>query len=269
MQNKTIENQKPQLMSYEEYSKGSPHKAPHYYVLDYDPNKLFYFGEEHSSDPNHKQWQEHAIFWNQFLNETKDHKRICFIEGGLRPVARERDEAILKYGGMGLVIYLANISQIEVLSPEPEEKSEREYLEKTFSRELIQYYYFVRVAHQWSRKKHRANSFEDYIKPYLDRDRRESGWGDFNFSVANMRDVHKRLFNREFDPEESEFLQTHINPTVINSDVSNVARSCSRYRDLHIVAQIENYLKLGYSIFIQYGNTHAYMQEPYLRSLRT
>lgn len=258
---------KPKIMTYEEYIKGIPHKSPHFFDLKFGENYLFYFGEKHSSDPMIPQWDEHFMFWNEFLEKTIDKKRICFIEGGIRPIASSRDESILKYGGMGLVSFLASQNKIEVISPEPDEKFERSELEKEFSREEVQYYYFSRVASHWSRKRHCAPTFEQYVRPYLESDQRKSGWKNFDFSLENMKRIHFKIFSKDFDPEDSEFLSKQIGLTIINSSINKVARKSNFLRDLHILQKIEEYLKLDFSIFIQFGSAHSYIQEPYLRNL--
>jgi hypothetical protein len=116
-------------MSYEEYSK-KKHRSPYLLKLKSGKNFFYYFGEKHSYNPNDSQWEELKDFWSEFLEKTKDTKKIVFIEEGIRSLESNENDAVLKHGGMGLITFLANKENIEVFSPEPEEKWERCVLSK-------------------------------------------------------------------------------------------------------------------------------------------
>ena len=36
--------------------------------------------------------------------------------------------------------------------------------------------------------------FVEYIKGYLDNDKKQSGWDDYDFSLDNMKKIHLELF---------------------------------------------------------------------------
>ena len=190
-----------------------------------------------------------------------------FVEGGKRPVESDESQAILKHGGMGLVTYLADESHIERFSPEPSEKYERSQMEKEFSKEEIQYYYFARVVHQWIRKQDPKPDFEGYINDYLKRDEIESEWDGFDFSLDAMKKIHSDLFNTEFDEKDTKFFYDVTNPVKIQCVVNKVSRASSEIRDKYIVEKICEFVSKGYSVYLQYGATHAVMQEPLLKEL--
>jgi hypothetical protein len=253
------------LMSYEEYAKIEP-KVPYAITIRSEDSYLYYFGERHSYDPKNPQWEELKKFWDDFLKQTEGQSRIAFIEGGNPPTATNEEEAILKYGGGGLVAYLAKESDIPTFSPEPNETIERAELEKKFSREVIQYYYFARVVHQWGLQNPKPD-FWQYITRYLDGDKRNSGWNDFDFSLDNMRAIHQKLFNNNSDEEDQKFMGDVSNPISQETEVNKVSRASSEIRDLHIIEMIKKYLIEGYSIFSVYGYSHVVMQEPLLREI--
>lgn len=253
------------LMTYNDYVK-QRHSVPYTFILESKGNFIYYFGEAHSFDPEHPQWVGQKDFWNDFVKNTEGKKRIAFIEGGERPVSKDEKEAILNHGGMGLVTWLAHEAGIERFSPEPDEKYERDELEKNFTKEEIQYYYFARVVHQWHRKNPQPN-FEEYINRYLEDDKKQSGWTDFDFSIDAMKKIHTDIFHTEFDIHDTDFFYNAGNPTKGLSVVNAVSRASSAIRDEYIVEQICKYVKDGYSIYLQFGCTHAVMQEPLLREL--
>ncbi len=256
------------LMTYEEYAKIEyEHEIPYTFILNYDPNYLFYFGEEHSYDPSDKQWAIENNFWLEFIKKTDEHKRIVFVEGGIRPVETTEEESIRKYGGMGFVTYLASKNSIDTYSPEPNQKEQRVVLEKSFSKKEIQYYFFARQIPQWHRHQNPKLDFEKYINVYLEGQRKSSGWVDFDFSLDSMKKIHKEIFETNFNQDDVEFFSSITTPVELRTVVNKVARSCSNIRNVHIVSEIQKYLNNGYSVYVQYGCTHAIMQEPLLREL--
>ncbi len=254
------------ILTYEQYSK-IKHSIPYVLKLQSGNNYLYYFGEKHVFDPKHPQWDNLKYFWNKFLDKTKNQKRIVFTEGGIRPVENTEEQAIIKHSGMGLVTFLAHQKKIDVHSPEPDEKYERSELEKSYPRDIIQYYYFARVVLQWGRKNDPKPDFVEYITRYLDGDKKESGWNDYDFSLDNMKKIHRDLFNQEFDEHDTQFFYDVSNPVVIASEVNKVSADSSVIRDQYIVSEIQKYITNGYSIFAEYGCSHVVMQEPALREL--
>lgn len=254
------------LMTYEEYEK-TRHSTPYYLVLQSGSRFLYYFGERHSFDPEHPQWQGEKKFWKEFLERTTNSKRIVFIEGGKRPDEANEEPSIINNGGMGLATYLAKQEDIETHSPEPNEAYERAELEKHFSRTHIQYYYFARVVHQWGNKHDPKPDFEEYINGYLETDKRESGWPDFDFSLDNMKKIHNDIFDMPFDESDSQFFYNAVNPVVVQTVVNKVSRMSSEIRDTYIVREIQKYMNDGFSIFAQFGCSHVVMQEPLLREV--
>lgn len=251
------------LMTYEEYSK-TQHKTPYTVVIQSGINFLYYFGERHSFNPNDEQWVEEKKFWKDFLDKTKDTKRIVFIEGGKRSYEENEKQSIITNGGMGLATYLAKQEGIETYSPEPNEKYERNELEKKFSKEEIEYYYFARVVHQWGLTQEPKPDFQEYINRYLLGDKKESGWTDFDFSLEAMKKIHSNLFQTRFDENDTDFFYGIVNPVVPKTIINRVSALSSDIRDRYIVGEIKRYISDGYSIFAQYGCSHVVMQEPLL-----
>lgn len=254
------------LMTYDEYQK-TEHETPYAISLKSSSNFLYYFGERHSFNPKDEQWIEAKKIWLDFLKQTENTKRIVFIEGGKRPHEIDEEQSILKHGGMGLATYLAQQSKIDTYSPEPDEKYERGELGKEFSREQIQYYYFARVVHQWGRKQNPKPNFEDYITHYLEGDKKESGWSDFDFSLVNMTKIHNDIFQTVFNQNDADFFKSIVSPVVLKTMVNKVSRASSEIRDKFIVKEIQKYITKGYSIFAQYGCSHVVMQEPLIREI--
>jgi hypothetical protein len=254
------------LMTYQKYN-GLKHSTPYTFTLNLGTNVLYYYGERHSYDPVHTQWDTEKVFWQSFLEKTTSSKRIVFVEGSKRTVESDEVQAILKDGGMGFITHLANKEGIDTYCPEPDRTFERTELLKQFSKEESQYYYFARVVGQWNRKQEPKQDFEIYMNGFLEKDKKDTGWTNFDFSIEKMQEIHKMLFDTDFDKNNLEFFDTICNPTKTDTVINRVARASVEIRDIHIVREIEKYMRDGYSVYIQFGATHAVMQEPLLREL--
>jgi hypothetical protein len=255
------------LLSFEEYNLLGHHTTPYIVKIKSADKHLCYFGEQHSTDLKKEQWNILRDSWNEWTEVTENEQRIVFTEGGLRIPAETQEKAISQSGGIGLITYLAFQEKIEIHSPEPNEKEERNMLEKEFSRDEIQYYYFARVVAQWWRFQDPKPEFEEYIAAYLLDDKKESGWQSYDFSLTSMKQVHRSLFNDTFDLENQKFFYDISKPTVLDTRVNQVARKVSNFRDEHIAKEIKKYWDEGKSIFGIYGATHVVRQEPLLREL--
>lgn len=253
------------LMVYEDYKKGH-WKWPYVYTIKGKKGSIYYFGEIHSYNIKNKQWIKHEALWKKFLADANK-KKVVMVEGGVGRAEPTRTESIRKGGGMGLTEFAARESKIKLLSPEPREDIERKKLEKLYSRDEIQYEYFVRVAHQWTRTEKPRMLFSKYMQRYLDADKKRSGWRRYDFSLAHMKRIHKKLFGTIFSEKDTQFLEKASDPYGPFSIVCRVACASSRIRDEYIVQKIVAYTRKGYSIFVHYGGSHAVVQRPLLAEL--
>ena len=254
------------LMAYNEYNK-IEHEKPYTYILNKNNQYLYYFGSRHSYDPTDAQFPIIEKFWSEFTKQTDGQKRIVFLEGGNRPALETKEKAISEGGEMHFVAYLAKQENIETSSPEPSDGSQFEEGLKLFSKEEVAYYFFARVCYQWNRMIDKPD-FETYINRFLVRDAKSSGWVDFDFSIKHFSNIHKKIFDTDFNKDDKDFFYSIINPTTEKSITNKVSRFIgSELRDIHILEEIEKVWKEGFSLFIIYGCSHAVIQEPVLRDL--
>ena len=251
-------------MSQDEYSR-IQHEVPYVYKIQNRTQILYYFGERHSRDPNDEQWTKAKQMWNEFVEKTNNQKRVVLFEGGNSYKRNDEVEAITEAGGTGFITYLASKQNIEVFCPEPDRKYEYDELEKSFSREEIEYYYFARIVAQWWRNQDPKPEFEKYIAHYLKRDEEKSSWKDFDFSLDGMKKIHKNLFNTEFNLDDRNFFSKIASPVGTETIVNKVCRASGDVREECITKKIFEYWDNGYSIFIEYGSGHAVREEPLLR----
>ena len=168
---------------------------------------------------------------------------------------------------MGYLVNLATKAGVDIFSPEPPDPFRFNELLKHFQKEEIAYYGFARVCYQWNKMTEKPD-FETYMHGFFERDKRESGWSDFDFSTANMAKIQQKLFDTKFDKEDRQFFHDIVNPTTEKSVINKISRfEDETFRDGYILEQFENYWNKGYSIFAVYGSSHAIRQEPVLNGL--
>jgi hypothetical protein len=123
------------VMSWDEY-RTVRHATP--YVLRLE--RLVMFGVQHSNDPQHTEMAEIERLWQEFRPE------MAFSEGGLRPPAPSRDQAIRRYGEQGLLRWLADRDHVVIQSMEPERAKEQSTLAEQFGDETVRRFFAQRAA---------------------------------------------------------------------------------------------------------------------------
>ncbi len=251
------------LMTWEEYEK-TFHPTPYSFVVSKAGRCIYYFGARHSCDPKDPQFPLIKKFWKEFLKTTEGKDRMVFVEGGVRPMSRSANEAIARGGEPDFITYAATKEGIKIISPEPPESLRYKELLKHFTKEEIAYHDFARMVYQWNRRIKKPD-FAKYLGDSLAWDRHQSGWVDFDFSIAHMIAIHEKLFKRAFDKDDKDLFAGIVDPTKNLSRINAVSHEV--FRDAYILRQIEKYWKKGTNLFIVYGSSHAVMQERAIRAL--
>lgn len=236
------------------------------YILKNDFQQIFYFGANHSHDPKNKQYQILQKFWEAFLKNTKNEKRLVLVEGGVSKNFDSKAKAIKANSENGFISFLARNNKIVLKSPEPSLKYEVSELLKDYSKEEIEYYYFVRVIHQWHTIPNPRPEFNKYISSFLKKDQKVLGWKNFNFTISNLEKIHKKFFKKLPDYTNEKFFNDLMNPYK-NTKVNRIASSSGRIRDIYILKEIQKQWKVGNNLFIVYGSNHAIMQKPALEEM--
>jgi len=103
---------------------------------------------------------------------------------------------------------------------------------------------------------------------FLQANKRNSGWTDFEFTVANLTKIHKKIFDATFKKDDKDFFYNAINPTTNKSVINEISRfEDSGFRDHYILSEIEKYWHKGLSLFVIYGTSHAVMHEVAIRDM--
>lgn len=244
-------------------------ESPFTLEIENDHQSLFYFGANHSRDPNNHQYPILRKYWRDFLDKTEGRDRIVLVEGILRIVGSKEEESIQNGSEGNVVTMWARDANIPIACPEPNVLELLEKVKEQFSIDELAYYLFAVAWKSWFRlvePRDGIHSFVNYISRAFDVLRNRPGWEGYDWSMENMRSIHKKLFGVDFDeniPHKVDITNPNIDDTVINK----VARAESDIRDAHITSEIERYWKEGKSILIVFGAGHLIIQEPALREL--
>jgi hypothetical protein len=234
---------------------------PYFFSLKSNSNVLFYLGVRHSWDPAHQQFNVIKERWMEFLKIAK-HPFVVVESRGWK-IHNTEMEAILRGGEIDFMAYLSHQSNVPIFCFEPERGKEMNALLKQFSKEQIEYYYFARIVAQWHRLTQKPD-INSYLLPFLKRDKKVSGWNDFEFSIENIKKIHQQLFKTKLDFNDIEFFNKIENPTREDNPLKNIVRASGKYRDQTIIDGIKNTWHKGYDLFIVYGEGHARSHEKIL-----
>lgn len=254
------------IMSYAAYAVVR-HNMPYMFKIENDKKTLYYFGANHSCDPNDPQYPALEIFWQDFLEATQGQQRIVLVEGNIRGLAATKEDAIMTAGGEGgYITFLAHQHNIPVVCPEPRKSKLIQGLLKEFSIEEVAYMEFAQAAVQASRYREiRGPMFdaETFITGSLvDFTRFFTGcFYEHTFTLEGMKQIHRTLFSQDLNLLDRTFFSKITDPVAGHCVINAVCRMRSILRDEVIVKYIQRKLTANMCLFVVYGATHAVMQE--------
>ncbi len=265
----------PEIMTFERYAE-LKHDTPYIFSIEAGGKSLVYFGAHHSNDVPDPMFEQ---IRQEFINARP---QVVFVEG-VNYLATHRNQivdelrktdyatVIGKRGESGFTLKLAIEAGAEVESPEPDFKNEIEYLvEQGFNKESIFAYYIYRVAEYYHRAP-KGVSIDEFLNPYVKEFQKNSGWENFDYSLDHLRNIGRNIWGSHGDLSVKNL--SRVDPTPWQSrkqqwtEVNKVAQESSYFRDRFIVKRIADTLKERDRLFVIFGASHAYMQEPALRRL--
>ncbi|HEY4506582.1 MAG TPA: hypothetical protein VJH71_00210 [Candidatus Paceibacterota bacterium] len=269
-------NEKYTTMSFEEYAKSS-HKAPYVFDVTNGNKKLVYFGAAHSNRPDDKMFDQIREKFEKFEPE------LVFVEGCGSLVKDKKaasewvrdfgdDDTIIRKEGENIfMIKLAVEAGVDFDSPEPDyEREINHLLEKGFGKEEIFAYYMYRHIEQWHRIPE-APPIAKYLGHTKDEFEEVTDWQDFDYSLEHLNEIGKRIWGES--GKFSNYNNSRTDPTPwqpargVWTEVNRIAQESSYFRDRYIVARIEEALNKVDKLFVVFGASHAYMQEPVIRKM--
>ena len=214
---------------------------------------IYFFGARHTNDPTDVQFDLLKRFFGEFLNVAKGDK-IVFIEGAIREISQNYEEAIRQYGESGATQWLAREASIDVIHPEPNDEEQRKLLCVSFDPQVVAYTMIMQNLAGWFRHKSQT-TFEEAVMRVLDREAKFSRIYGFTPDTTWFYDQHRRLFDEQ-QLEDKRFLDSISDPRKSDTVVNSVVEFRSRIRNEHILLEITRNWKADKSIFVVYGKGH-------------
>ena len=242
-------------------------RGPYTFEIDNGQQALFYFGGNHSRDPQNEQYLKLREYWQKFLSKTEGKPRIVLVEKELRRVGSDENTTIQNGSEGSLVSLWAGQKEIPLACPEPNLSEVYSRTVTEFSLDLVAYYEFSVAHSNWLRypePRDGQQAFVNFIERFFDWIKTKPEWTDYDWSLDKMKNMHRELFKEEFDENRR---NNYINPNLDETIINKIARFESDIRDIHIVSEIQKYWKEGKNILVVFGSGHAIIQEPALREL--
>ena len=241
------------IMSFEDYLK-IKHPVPYIFELHKGQKALLYLGAQHSADSNHPQFGAFKSDFERFKPE------LVLLEGGDWPEKYASEQEAIKHAEVAFLSYLARKYDVPSRSCEPQNKEEIKSLSRKFSREHIFAHYALRSITGFFHKEGHTRVGRAIIGF-----KEDSAWKDFDYSLENLRGIHRGLFKKDIDVNDRDFYVKITNPTLGFSIINEVAAAATKLRDEYVVKLIKRSFKKYNRILIIMGASHAVMQEPALR----
>lgn len=231
------------------------HPLPYIYELTKGNKKLIVLGAAHSNDPNNSQFKK---FKESF---TKLQPDAVFVESSSNEAnwtdIKSEDEVIKIGGESSWLVYSAQKNKIPAFSWDLPYDKEIKLLLGKYSKELIFAKYILRNIPYFDKDK-----IEIQMERRINQFKKASNWKDFDYSIDNLKRIHKNLFKKEIDFEDRKFYLMAPYPFGNDSILNKISRDASIERDKHGVKTILSAFKKYNKVIAIMGATHAVMQEP-------
>jgi hypothetical protein len=258
------------ILTYDQYAEIERRGFTTPYIVEIEQagQSLIFYGSEHTNNPEHPQFQDIEERWSVFvLNATKP---VALVEGHFDEASEDetksRTQSIVDGGEAQFLVHLARRDGVEVVSPEPNRIWEANQLAKTFTRDNVVFYYFIRQVGWWSvfTKKPDVRSEAEKMLQLMEN---TYGWDEVDFSIDRMAAIHEELFAKPLAWDDTQWVYDITAPTPQDYVTNMLARRSGELRDEHILEQIMSYWRAGKSPFLVFGAAHAIRLEPALRNL--
>lgn len=248
------------------------HKVPYIFELKSGDKKLYYFGAQHTRNP-----QDPLLGKIETAFDAAKPQEV-FVEGinvrGDKMLfqnkvrSASRNEIVDVMGESGFTLKLAVEKGIEWRCPEPSDADVFEnLLQQGFSKDAIFTWDVLQLLPQYHLQAYR-DGFKKYTEKSITHFEQATNWENFDYSYEHAIELAQQILGRPLDVEsESESIdfvdpiprtQKRQTQTILN----RISAASGLTRDKKIVSDILDAFKDHDRIFVVYGASHAVMQEP-------
>jgi hypothetical protein len=227
--------------------------------------KIKYFGTHHVKDPEDSILKQIGQELTGFFVAKDTTNCRLIIESarhfGLDPTRELMKSWIAAEGEAEYAFLKTQALNIEASCFEPVLSTQIDHVDKMFERDPIFLMFVGRAIVNYSPQRHGSLSFEDYLKPQLERFAREASWEDYDISATNLDRIYQEITGRPFTPDEKQRFRQLYDPKKETNPVNHVGREVHIFRDTEVVKATDSLLQEGKTdLFFVYGNGHALTQ---------
>lgn len=245
-----------ELMSWEEFA-GFAVREPYVLSLQSGTGRLLYYGTGHTTEPRNPQLSELEKRWEKFR------PTLVFGEGGVWPLERSRNEAVIRHGEQGLSRWLAARNGVLIRSLEPPRSDEVEAMLRQFPAERLKLYYLLRSVYQHRRMK-TSEPVEVTVNVTFRALSKTAGLEGPPRSVAELEESFARHFEGLRDWREAP--EPWFNPLESVTYTNDLTRALGDFRDRHMIGLLVREVKRGERVLAVVGSGHVVRQERALRA---
>ena len=254
------------LASREKYAelakKHSP--RPSTFEIIKEDQVLFYFGANHSPNPDDPQYPLLKEYWNKLLKETEGKDRMVLIEGGLRHLFDEEEKAIKNGSEGALITMFAHQEKISIASPDINQVRLIELLPEIPVEEML-LTRFLSWVDNFHLHRDPKPDFEKSAQSWCEWHNKNKTWKNIDVNLPMLKDLYKEILGKDFD--ENDYFNDMINPNKTGTRINEISRAQSNLRDINIVSEIARYWDAGKSIFVVFGSGHLIVEESALKEV--
>lgn len=246
----------PEFFPWKEYS-DMDLEGPYVIEMEGGGGRLLYYGALHSNSLDDEQMRDIENQWKSFRPS------VAYCEGGIWPLAHNREDAIQRYGEQGLVRFLADRDGVPVRTFDPSLKNQARFLTRTYSPGQVKSY-FVLLHVIIARRQRETFDPQSCIEYAL------LSCSELPFSnCAPYTSEDFEIMMNDYYPDFRNW--PRVPPTFFHERrrggfLADIHLSLGHFRDDVMLSHLIGEMKKGKRVFAVAGRAHVAVQESTLRS---
>lgn len=232
---------------------------PNKYQLMVGTSNVFCFGIEHTYNPSDKQFIDLENFYNKFLTTSAGNNKVCLLEANELPMfdtAIDKDQIISKYGERGYMISLCKKNNISFTYSERNTVEEIKFLSSLTTRKLAELTIIIRSL---AVRINKVSSYESAIDIVINSLMNELLKSDESLQVTKkeIKDyIEQKIAEKGAEKDIKLFIKWLASPTTIDSEISELRRKLTDWRNQNLAESICKYIGEKNDIFVLFGISH-------------
>ncbi len=242
------------IMTPEQYDEVfKTHPRPYVFQHGDSTGGVFFFGSEHTKNPQDPQIEQIRQAWKSF------DPTVALVEGRMGFLFRWFMDPVETFGESGLVLELAQSKGIDCYTWEPPFEKEIEFQLRRFPAKRVALFYVIR-PYASNLRHGKPENPEDFVEEYRSKRTKYSGLENTLASIATIDSMWKADFPGEKDWRETS--DAYGYPGYLQK----IFIQSNAFRDEHFARVIIDLLHKKHRVFAVAGSSHAVKLESALKA---